>query len=72
MNNKQLSTIKLVTSLGFILGFLAVLMGFIGNGINHDYFFAIGLGIMISSILTFGFFLFISSMEEVSGNRQRI
>jgi ABC-type transporter Mla maintaining outer membrane lipid asymmetry permease subunit MlaE len=69
MNEKQLKTMtfgRKMTCFGLLIGFVIFLSGFFVNGTSQGYTFSIGLSIMVSSILLFGFGLFLILMQEVS------
>jgi hypothetical protein len=75
MNEKQLKTLtfgRRMTSLGLFVGFIVFLTSFFVSGIKQDYIFSIGLSIMVSSMLLFGFGLFLMLMQGVSDARQKV
>ncbi|WP_246942975.1 hypothetical protein [Bacillus pinisoli] len=70
MNEKQMKTLtfgRKMTALGLFVGFIVFLTGLVVNGATHDnYTVFIGLSIMATSMLLFGFGLFLMLMQEVS------
>ena len=69
MMKKQLNyilTFKRITGLGLLIGFILFLSSFFVSGNMSAYILSIGLSIMISSILIFGFSLFLHLMEEMT------
>ena len=69
MNKSQLKTllfVKKMTSVGLILGLIVFISSFFVSGIKHEYLLSIGISIMVSSMLIFGFGLFINLMEDVT------
>jgi hypothetical protein len=69
MNEKQLKTMifgRRMTCFGLLLGFVIFSAGFFVNGISQGYTFSIGLSMMVTSILLFGFGLFLILMQEAS------
>ncbi|MFZ3589666.1 hypothetical protein ACOI1C_10365 [Bacillus sp. DJP31] len=75
MNKKQLRTMtfgRRMTSIGLVVGFMIFLSSFFVSGIKQDYILSIGLSIMVTSMLLFGFGLFLMLMQEVSDSRQRV
>jgi hypothetical protein len=74
MNEKQLKTLtfgRRMTSLGLFIGFIVFFTSFFVSGVKQDYIFSIGLSIMVSSMLLFGFGLFLMLMQGVSDSRQK-
>lgn len=70
MSEKQLKTLllfKKITLVGILVGLLVFSSSFFVNGPSSAYQLSIGLSIMISSMLLFGFGMFLPLMEEVSG-----
>jgi hypothetical protein len=75
MNEKQMKTLtfgRRMTSLGLFVGFIVFLTSFFASGVKQDYIFSIGLSIMVSSMLLFGFGLFLMLMQGVSDARQKV
>ncbi len=73
MNQKQLQTMRFgrrMTSFGLLFGFIIFLTSFFISGTEKEYFFSIGLSVMVTSMLLFGFGLFLMLMQEVSDARQ--
>ncbi|MDX8362004.1 MULTISPECIES: hypothetical protein [Bacillaceae] len=69
MKKKPLESLlfmKKITSVGLILGCIVFLFSFFVSGIKGDYVLSIGLSIMISSMILFGFGLSLNLMEAVS------
>lgn len=69
MNEKQFSALvkyKRGASLGLIIGFVFIIASFFISSQSKEYVLAIGMGIAISSMLNFGFGLFILLMEEMT------
>lgn len=58
--------IKKVTSFGLILGVLVFLSSFFVSGITGDYLLHIGISFVASSMMIFGFGLFINVMGDVA------
>ncbi|PLR76261.1 hypothetical protein CU633_16320 [Bacillus sp. V3-13] len=67
---KSLKMIKNVTTMFWLSGFSLFLFSLFVSGIKQGYLFSISLSIMVSSILTFGFCIFIKIMEEASQKRR--
>ncbi len=63
---KPLLFIKTITSIGLLLGTIIALFGIVESGIRMEYLLSIGISIMVSSMLLFGFGMFIPLMEEAS------
>lgn len=51
---------------GIVIGLTVLIASFFVSGINGEYTFSIGLSVMVSSMLLFGFGLFINLMEEMA------
>lgn len=51
---------------GIVIGLTVLIASFFVSGINGEYIFSIGLSVMVSSMLLFGFGLFIHLMEEMA------
>lgn len=69
MTNNQLKTlqfIKNMTGAGLLIGLIVFIASIFVSGIISAYVLSIGLSIMISSMLIFGFGLFINLMEEMT------
>lgn len=62
---KALGHISSITKVGLFLGVLVALTGLFVSGIKMSYTLSIGISIAASSMLVFGFALFISLMTEV-------
>lgn len=77
MTEKQLKNLlffKKLTSIGIFFGFLVFLSSFFVSGTSAPYQLSIGISIIVSSMLLFGFGLFLPLMEEASGediNKQK-
>ncbi|PLR86368.1 hypothetical protein CVD25_07730 [Bacillus canaveralius] len=69
---KSLKVIKIVTTMFWLSGFSLFLVSLFASGIKQGYLISISLSIMVSSILTFGFCIFIKIMEEASGKRRAV
>ncbi|MBY0120354.1 hypothetical protein [Bacillus sp. S/N-304-OC-R1] len=61
-----LVTFKRITAAGLLIGFILFLSSFFVSGNISPYVLSIGLSIMVSSMLIFGFSLFIHLMEEMT------
>lgn len=75
MNEDQLqllTSIKKLTSIGFIAGITLFISNFFVSGISQDYFLFIGIGVMVSSMVLFGFGMFIALMQEVNDRGPRV
>ncbi|MGG0719327.1 hypothetical protein ABE096_17255 [Robertmurraya massiliosenegalensis] len=69
MTEKQLKNLlffRKITMVGILLGFLVFLSSFFVSGPSAPYQLSIGISIMVSSMLLFGFGMFLPLMEEVS------
>jgi TRAP-type C4-dicarboxylate transport system permease small subunit len=69
MNERQqkiLQFFRNLTGIGLFLGFTVFITSFFVSGISGKYVLSIGLSIMVSSMLIFGFGLFINLMEEMT------
>ena len=74
MGQKQLKNIHLIkriTSIGILLGLLLFVSSFLVGPmlveeLYHAHLLFIGMSIMVSSMITFGFSLFIHVMEQVA------
>ncbi|MBT2688772.1 hypothetical protein J7I93_11310 [Bacillus sp. ISL-47] len=69
MNEKQQRVLRFfrnLTASGLILGFAVFISSFFVSGIKGEYILSIGLSIMVSSMLIFGFGIFIHVMEEMT------
>jgi len=69
MTEKQLKNMlffKKLTSFGILIGLLVFLSSFFVSGPSAPYQLSIGISIMVSSMLLFGFGMFLPLMEEVS------
>lgn len=69
MSEKQLKVMlffKNMAGSGLLIGFTVIIASFFVSGINGEYIFSIGLSVMVSSMLLFGFGLFINLMEEMA------
>lgn len=75
MNEKQIKSlnfIKTMTGFGLLVGLGVFVYSFFESGIRHDYILSVGLSIMASSMLLFGFGLFLNLMEEVTSKRHLV
>ncbi|MBE4910519.1 hypothetical protein IMZ08_21000 [Bacillus luteolus] len=73
MNEKQLKPllfIKRITTVGLIIGLALAIFSFFVSGISQGYFLSVGISIMVSSMLVFGFGMFLALIEELSQNNQ--
>ncbi|WP_456276823.1 hypothetical protein [Bacillus sp. AK128] len=70
MNEKQMKTLtfgRKMTAIGLLVGFLVFLTGLVVNGPNQDnYTLFIGLSVMVTSMLLFGFGLFLMLLQDVT------
>jgi high-affinity Fe2+/Pb2+ permease len=69
MNNqrvKPLLIIKKMTSIGVVIGVLISFFGIVESGIRMEYLLSIGISIIVSSMLLFGFGMILPLMEEAS------
>ncbi|WP_026582222.1 hypothetical protein [Bacillus sp. J33] len=55
-----------ITGAGLFIGLVVFLSSFFVSGITGQYILSIGLSIMVSSMLIFGFGFFINVMEEMT------
>ncbi|AYA76640.1 hypothetical protein M3175_12085 [Robertmurraya korlensis] len=65
MQRRALGPISTIAKFGLVLGALLFLYSFFESGITMSYTLSISISIMASSMLVFGFGLFISLMGEV-------
>lgn len=75
MNEKQIKSLlfmKTMTGFGLLVGLAVFVYSFFESGIKQDYILSIGLSIMASSMLLFGFGLFLNLMEEVTSKRHLV
>ncbi|WP_264739312.1 hypothetical protein [Cytobacillus firmus] len=63
---KVLHFFRNVTAAGILLGLIAFISSFFVSGLTGQYVLSIGLSIMVSSMLIFGFGFFINVMEEMT------
>ncbi|MBM7662675.1 type IV secretory pathway TrbL component [Bacillus mesophilus] len=70
MNEKQMKTLtfgRKMTALGLFAGFIVVVIGLFVSGPTQDnYTLFIGLSMMVTSMLLFGFGLFLMLLQEVT------
>lgn len=74
MNEKQFRTMtfgRKITNFGLVFGFIILLTSFFVGGIKQEYIFSIGLSVMVTSMLLFGFGLFLMLMQEVTDLRSK-
>jgi hypothetical protein len=73
MNEKQMNTMtfgRKMTAAGLFIGFIIFLTGLLVSGASQDnYTIFIGLSIMVTSMLLFGFGLFFMLLQEVTDKR---
>ncbi|QOR67074.1 hypothetical protein IM538_02575 [Cytobacillus suaedae] len=67
---KPLLVIKRITTVGLIIGFVLAVYSFFVSGISQGYFLSVGISVMVSSMLVFGFGMFLALIEELSQNNQ--
>ncbi|RBP96439.1 hypothetical protein DFO70_101246 [Cytobacillus firmus] len=63
---KVLHFFRNVTAAGILLGLIVFISSFFVSGLTGEYILSIGLSIMVSSMLIFGFGFFINVMEEMT------
>ncbi|AND40057.1 hypothetical protein [Cytobacillus oceanisediminis] len=63
---KVLHFFRNVTAAGILLGLIVFISSFFVSGLTGEYVLSIGLSIMVSSMLIFGFGFFINMMEEMT------
>lgn len=63
---KVLHFFRNVTAAGILLGLIVFISSFFVSGLTGEYVLSIGLSIMVSSMLIFGFGFFINVMEEMT------
>jgi|GEM_PF-6427137 len=63
---KPLLIIKTITTIGLIIGVFISALGLFESGLRMEYMLSIGISFMVSSMLLFGFGMFIPLMQEVS------
>ncbi|MDF2035719.1 hypothetical protein P2R12_01820 [Cytobacillus oceanisediminis] len=63
---KVLHFFRNVTAAGILLGLIVFISSFFVSGLTGQYVLSIGLSIMVSSMLIFGFGFFINVMEEMT------
>lgn len=72
MNNDKKDILQLgeiIATVGLIIGFILLILSFIANAYNRDYILTmLSGGIMIASMVFFGFSLVLSLMVESSKN----
>ncbi|WP_025027015.1 hypothetical protein [Caldalkalibacillus mannanilyticus] len=69
---KPLLLIKTITTIGLMIGFVISMLGLFESGLRMEYMLSIGMSFMVSSMLLFGFGMFIPLMEEVSEEKEAI
>lgn len=67
---KPLIFIKGITTIGLIIGLVLSFVSFFVSGISQGYFLSVGVSIMVSSMLVFGFGMFLALIDELSENKQ--
>lgn len=68
---KPLLLIKTLTTIGITAGFLTFITSFFANGVTKGYLASIGISVMVSMMLVFGFGMFLSLIEEVSEYQEK-
>ncbi|MBX9973933.1 hypothetical protein [Cytobacillus firmus] len=63
---KVLHFFRNVTAAGILLGLIVFISSFFVSGLTGQYVLSIGLSVMVSSMLIFGFGFFINVMEEMT------
>ncbi|UOE53015.1 hypothetical protein LIT38_12580 [Bacillus sp. CMF12] len=63
---KVLHFFRNITAAGILLGLIVFISSFFVSGLTGQYVLSIGLSIMVSSMLIFGFGFFINVMEEMT------
>lgn len=71
-NLKNLLLFKKLTGSGLLLGFIIFITSFFVSGTISEYILSIGLSVAFSSMLLFGFGLFIHLMEEMNNGSKGI
>jgi len=65
MQRRALGPISSIAKVGLVIGLFVFLYSFFESGITMSYTLSIGISIMASSMLVFGFGLFLSLMGEL-------
>jgi uncharacterized protein YacL len=67
---KPLLFIKRTTTIGLIIGFVLAMASLFVSDISKAYFLSVGISVMVSSMLVFGFGMFLALIEELSEKKQ--
>ncbi len=70
--SKVLLHIKRITIVGLIIGFTIFISSFFVSGNESRYFLFVGLSIMVSFMVIFGFGMFLALIEDADLNRERV
>ncbi|WP_134701834.1 hypothetical protein [Ammoniphilus sp. YIM 78166] len=70
--SKALLHIKRITLIGLIIGFTIFISSFFVSGTESRYFLFIGLSVMVSFMIIFGFGMFLALIEDADLNRERV
>ena len=64
---------KKIASIGILIGLVIFFGSLFASGYNENYYISVfGIGVIIASMVFFGFGMFLSLADEISSKRERI